>query len=132
MIENEEYREALAKEVEEFIEEFENALKSIKINSNIKDNIKILIRIHHTLKGDSGIFELDNYVKFFREIELFIKNYPEPEKFLKIYDNLLPILLESLDLLKDLLKRTRKNKISDLNSDVVERVEKVLGGIELG
>jgi len=123
LIENAEFRNEFVIELKEFVQEFEDALESIKKQTNIDDNINILIRIHHTLKGDIGIFELDNFVKFFRALELFLRKFSDPQKFIKIFNTLFPILTESLNLIRELLNQVIKKDISDLDLRFVNKIE---------
>ena len=77
------------------------------------------------------IFELDNFVKFFRHIELFLRKFSEPNKFLKIFDTLLPILSESLDLIRALINQVKKKELSDLDLKFVNKIESDLEKIAI-
>ena len=130
MIKNDKLIKVFAIQLEEFIQKFEETINEIKKNPyNNNNEIQTLIRIHHTLKGDAGLFEMENLMQFCRHIESLLKSNKETKNFQTIVKSILPILSKSLEVLGNILVKLKKKDIADLDPSILNSLEKSIESI---
>lgn len=120
----EEFIEKFKEEAAELINQLESALLSLEKNPEEKEQISLIFRIMHSLKGNGAMFGYDNISRFTHDLETiydFVKNGS-----LKMSKELFDLTLESVDVLKNLLLKndqlddSNKNSFNNLMHRIVE------------
>ncbi|OFI06997.1 Hpt domain protein [Clostridium acetireducens DSM 10703] len=112
-------------ETNELLNQLENLIINAEIEESLKGYIDKIIRIIHTIKGNSMTMELDNIVKLMH-LEEDIICYLRDNNIENIdYSNLADIFLNTIDYIRrETLKLKNKNYKSSDNSNLIKDIEK--------
>ncbi|MES2760872.1 MAG: chemotaxis protein CheA [Bacteroidota bacterium] len=111
-------------EANELLANLESSLLSLEGSNNDKENIELIFRIMHTLKGNSSMFGLTNVAEFVHDLETIYDKIRNHEMQLTkqlidctflCLDHLKNIILDS-DLIEDTNKQTHEALLSQINN----------------
>jgi|YNPMSStandDraft_1061717.scaffolds.fasta_scaffold00069_32 two-component system chemotaxis sensor kinase CheA len=118
-IENfEEFFSEFLVEAEEMISNMENSIIELEKNKDDRDKINEIFRGAHTIKGSSatlGLTDISQFAHVFEDSLDFIRR----NKNLKITSELIDIILEGIDVLKNLIESKKDNSIKIEDIDIV-------------
>lgn len=95
-------KEIFKSEVDELIEDAEEVLVSLEKDVHNEELINEIFRIFHSIKGSAGVVGFDDMAHFAHGIENVLDRVRQGE--LKISKNLISLVLESIDILKNFIE----------------------------
>ena len=109
-------------ESEDLIQKIEEAILSLEDNFESKKPFQDLFFAFHTLKGLTGMVGLDNVSKFCHQFESFIENNKDKKEISDKKEDFVNLLFESVDVLRTVIKETKKGKINDLDEQFLSEI----------
>ncbi len=114
----------------EMIEQLDQDLVALENSPEDLELLNSIFRVAHTIKGSSSFLNFDVLTKLTHHMEDVLNKARKAE--LTITPNIMDVVLESIDLMKDLLVNIRDNA-TDVNSDIeIDTVCKKLDAISKG
>lgn len=110
-------------EAEDLIQKTEDEILSLEENPENSKPIKELFFTFHTLKGLTAMAGFDNLSKFCHHFESFLENVKEKKVSKSKKNDFIEMLFESLDVLRNVLKRVKKGDLSDINENFVKDIK---------
>jgi len=110
-------------EAEDLIQKTEDEILNIEENPNDLKPIQGLFFTFHTLKGLTAMAGFDNLSKFCHHFESFLQNAKEKKVSLAKQSNFIEMLFESLDVLRNVIKRVKKGDLTDIDEKFVEDIK---------
>ena len=110
-------------EAEDLIQKTEDEILNIEENPNDLKPIQGLFFTFHTLKGLTAMAGFDNLSKFCHHFESFLQNAKEKKVSLAKQSNFIEMLFESLDVLRNVIKRVKKGDLTDIDENFVEDIK---------
>ena len=110
-------------ESEDLIQKTEEEIISFEENPENSKPIKELFFTFHTLKGLTAMAGFDNLSKFCHHFESLLENAKEKKVSKSKRQNFVDMLFESLDVLRNFLKRVKKGDLSDIDGNFVEDIK---------
>jgi len=110
-------------ESEDLIQKTEEEVLSFEENPENSKPIKELFFTFHTLKGLTAMAGFDNLSKFCHHFESLLENAKEKKVSKSKRQNFIDMLFESLDVLRNFLKRVKKGDLSDIDGNFVEDIK---------
>ncbi|MCK4480743.1 MAG: chemotaxis protein CheA [Candidatus Lokiarchaeota archaeon] len=110
-------------ESEDLIQKTEEEIISFEENPDNPKPIKELFFTFHTLKGLTAMAGFDNLSKFCHHFESLLENAKEKKVSKSKRQNFVDMLFESLDVLRNFLKRVKKGDLSDIDGNFVEDIK---------
>ncbi|MCK4379903.1 MAG: chemotaxis protein CheA, partial [Candidatus Lokiarchaeota archaeon] len=110
-------------ESEDLIQKTEEEVLSFEENPENSKPIKELFFTFHTLKGLTAMAGFDNLSKFCHHFESLLENAKEKKVSKSKRQNFVDMLFESLDVLRNFLKRVKKGDLSDIDGNFVEDIK---------
>jgi two-component system chemotaxis sensor kinase CheA len=122
----EEFVEKFKEEAADLINQLESALLALEKSPEDYDQISLIFRVMHSLKGNGAMFGYDNISRFTHDLET-IYDLVKAGK-IKMSKNLFDLTLESIDVLKHLLlsddRLDEKDQISF--SEIMVRIREII------
>lgn len=115
----------------EMIEEIENPLLELENGNDVSDNINIIFRAFHSVKGGAGMFKLDEITRLSHTLENRLDHYRKTQE--TITENDIAIFLTGSDLLKFMITAVQEdppdseNILKKFSSDVDKVIQNVDG-----
>jgi len=110
-------------EAEDLIQKTEEEILSLEENPENSKPIKELFFTFHTLKGLTAMAGFDNLSKFCHHFESFLENAKENKVSKGKKNDFIDNLFESLDVLRNFIKRVKKGDLSDIDGNFVEDIK---------
>ena len=110
-------------EAEDLIQKTEEEILSLEENPENSKPIKELFFTFHTLKGLTAMAGFDNLSKFCHHFESFLENAKENKVSKSKKNDFIDMLFESLDVLRNVIKRAKKGDLSDIDGNFVEDIK---------
>ena len=110
-------------EAEDLIQKTEDEILFFEENPDNPKPIKELFFTFHALKGLTAMAGFDNLSKFCHHFESFLDNAKENKVSKSKISNFIDMLFESLDVLRNVIKRVKKGDLSDINGNFVEDIK---------
>ncbi|MCK4481266.1 MAG: Hpt domain-containing protein, partial [Candidatus Lokiarchaeota archaeon] len=110
-------------ETEDLIQKTEDEILSFEENPDNPKPIKELFFTFHALKGLTAMAGFDNLSKFCHHFESFLDNAKEKKVSKNKSSNFIDMLFESLDVLRNVIKRVKKGDLSDIDGNFVEDIK---------
>ncbi len=110
-------------ESEDLIQKTEEEILSFEENPENSKPIKELFFTFHTLKGLTAMAGFDNLSKFCHHFESLLENAKKKKVSKSKRQNFIDMLFESLDVLRNFLKRVKKGDLSDIDGNFVEDIK---------
>ena len=129
ILENNELMDVFFIELEELLKEFEESLENIKKKPEEPSNIKILARIYHTLKGNSGYLGLENLYEYTRSIELFLKKLISFKDLGEKYEDTMKMMVDSSNLLKTFFNQKKNGEFSDIDDSYLKNINEMISNL---
>ena len=109
-------------EAEELINKTEDEILNIEENPDDLKPVQGLFFTFHTLKGLTAMAGFDNLSKFCHHFESFLQNAKEKKVALSKTSNFIDMLFESLEVLKNVIKRVKNGDYTDIDEKFVEDI----------
>lgn len=116
-------------ELEELLKEFEESLENIKKKPEEPSNIKILARIYHTLKGNSGYLGLENLYEYTRSIEIFLKKLISFKDLGEKYEDTMKMMVDSSNLFKTFFNQKNNGEFSDIDDSYLKNINEMISNL---
>ena len=129
ILENNELMDVFFIELEELLKEFEESLENIKKKPEEPSNIKILARIYHTLKGNSGYLGLENLYEYTRSIELFLKKLISFKDLGEKYEDTMKMMVDSSNLFKTFFNQKNNGEFSDIDDSYLKNINEMISNL---
>ncbi len=110
-------------ECEDLIQKTEDEILKLEENPENPKPIKELFFTFHTLKGLTAMAGFDNLSKFCHHFESFLENAKENKVSKGKKKDFIENLFESLDVLRNVIKRVKKGDLSDIDGNFVEDIK---------
>lgn len=110
-------------EAEDLIQKTEEAILLLEENPENPKPVKELFFTFHTLKGLTAMAGFDNLSKFCHHFESFLENAKENNVSKVKKSDFIEMLFESLDVLRNVIKRVKKGDLSDIDGNFVEDIK---------
>ena len=109
-------------EAEDLINKTEDEILNIEENPDDLKPVEGLFFTFHTLKGLTAMAGFDNLSKFCHHFESFLQNAKEKKVALSKTSNFIDMLFESLEVLKNVIKRVKNGDYTDIDEKFVEDI----------
>ncbi len=129
ILENNELMDVFFIELEELLKEFEESLENIKKKPEEPSNIKILARIYHTLKGNSGYLGLENLYEYTRSIEIFLKKLISFKDLGEKYEDTMKMMVDSSNLFKTFFNQKNNGEFSDIDDSYLKNINEMISNL---
>ncbi|TET57017.1 MAG: chemotaxis protein CheA [Promethearchaeota archaeon] len=110
-------------EAEDLIQKTEDEILFFEENPDNPKPIKELFFTFHALKGLTAMAGFDNLSKFCHHFESFLDNAKEKKVSKSKSSNFIDMLFESLEVLRNIIKRVKKGDLSDIDGNFVEDIK---------
>ncbi|MFX0082326.1 MAG: chemotaxis protein CheW [Candidatus Hodarchaeota archaeon] len=110
-------------EAEDLIQKTEDEILKLEENPKNPKPIQELFFTFHTLKGLTAMAGFENLSKFCHHFETFLENTKDKEVSTKKRTDFIDMLFESLDVLRNVLKKVKKGDLSDIDAKFVEEIK---------
>ncbi|MFX1365710.1 MAG: chemotaxis protein CheA [Promethearchaeota archaeon] len=110
-------------EAEDLIQKTEEEILALEENPDNPKPIKELFFTFHTLKGLTAMAGFENLSKFCHHFESFLDNAKDNNVSKTKQGNFIDMLFESLDVLRNILKRVKTGNMNDLDANFVEDIK---------
>ncbi len=110
-------------EAEDLIQKTEGEILKLEENPNDIKPIQELFFTFHALKGLTAMAGFENLSKFCHHFESFLENTKEKKVSDSKRTNFIEMLFESLDVLRNVIKRVKKGDLSDIDENFVEDIK---------
>ncbi|UCC20027.1 MAG: chemotaxis protein CheA [Promethearchaeota archaeon] len=110
-------------EAEDLIQKTEEEILRLEENPKDIKPIQELFFTFHALKGLTAMAGFDNLSKFCHHFETFLENAKEKKVSASKKDNFIEMLFESLDVLRNVIKRVKKGDLSDIDENFVNDIQ---------
>ncbi|MFX1499841.1 MAG: chemotaxis protein CheA [Promethearchaeota archaeon] len=117
-------------EAEDLIQKTEDAILALEENPENPKPIKELFFTFHTLKGLTAMAGFENLSKFCHHFESFLENAKDSKVSKTKRGNFIDMLFESLDVLRNILKRVKTGDMNDLDANFVEDIKNSFDNFE--
>ncbi|MFX1568811.1 MAG: chemotaxis protein CheW [Promethearchaeota archaeon] len=117
-------------EAEDLIQKTEDEI--LKLEENPKDlkPIQELFFTFHALKGLTAMAGFENLSKFCHHFESFLENAKRKKVSTNKQGNFIEMLFESIDVLRNVLKKVKKGDLSDIDDKFVEDIKNSFDNFE--
>ena len=110
-------------EAEDLIQKTEDEILNLEENPKDSKPIQELFFTFHSLKGLTAMAGFENLSKFCHHFETFLDNTKDQKVSEKKRSEFIEMLFESLDVLKNVIKRVKKGDMSDIDEVFVEEIK---------
>jgi two-component system chemotaxis sensor kinase CheA len=110
-------------EAEDLIQKTEDEILIIEENPKALKPVQELFFTFHTLKGLTAMAGFDNLSKFCHHFETFLENAKDKKVSVSKRTNFIDMLFESLDVLRNVLKRVKTGDMSDIDEKFVDDIK---------
>ncbi len=110
-------------EAEDLIQKTEDEILKLEENPNDLKPIQELFFTFHALKGLTAMAGFDNLSKFCHHFESFLENTKDKKESKIKRENFIEMLFESIDVLRNVIKRVKKGDLSDIDNKFVEDIK---------
>ncbi|MBY8990641.1 MAG: Hpt domain-containing protein [Candidatus Lokiarchaeota archaeon] len=110
-------------EAEDLIQKTEDAILNLEENPENPKPIKELFFTFHTLKGLTAMAGFENLSKFCHHFETFLDNTKDKKVSAKKRTNFIDMLFESLDVLRNVIKKVKKGDMTDIDNKFVDDIK---------
>lgn len=118
------------KEAEEIIRKIEDSVLNLEENFKDNDPVEKLYFAFHNLKGMTAMVGLDNFSKLCHFLENLLDKNKDYEKRSTTKDELIALLFESHDVMRNLIKNVKSGDQNDLNNQILNEFEKRINNLE--
>lgn len=115
------FRQLFLEESAEHLEAMESSLLKLRTETSNADLLHSIFRAAHSIKGGAGTFGFSEVVRFTHTLEGLLDRLRSFE--IAVTDQLIDILLESVDILRNYFKSGAQGKLSDESDAVLARLE---------
>jgi len=109
-------------EADDLIQKTEDEILNLEENPKDSKPIQELFFTFHSLKGLTAMAGFENLSKFCHHFETFLDNTKDQKVSEKKRSEFIEMLFESLDVLKNVLKRVKKGDMTDIDKGFVEEI----------
>jgi len=117
-------------EAEDLIQKTEEEILILEEEPNSIKPIQELFFTFHALKGLTAMAGFENLSKFCHHFETFLENTKEKKVSENKRNNFIEMLFESLDVLRNVIKRVKKGDLSDIDANFVEDIKNSFDSFE--
>ena len=110
-------------EAEDLIQKTEDEILNLEENPENPKPIKELFFTFHTLKGLTAMAGFENLSKFCHHFETFLDNTKDKKVSAKKRTNFIDMLFESLDVLRNVIKKVKKGDMTDIDNKFVDGIK---------
>ncbi len=110
-------------EAEDLIQKTEEEIIKLEQNSNDSKPIQELFFTFHALKGLTAMAGFEHLSKFCHHFESFLENTKDRKVSKSKGENFIEMLFESIDVLRNVIKRVKKGDLSDIDDKFVEDIK---------
>lgn len=110
-------------ESEDLIQKTEDEILNLEQNPENPKPIKELFFTFHTLKGLTAMAGFENLSKFCHHFETFLDNTKDKKVSAKKRTNFIDMLFESLDVLRNFIKKVKKGDLTDIDDRFVDGIK---------
>ncbi|MFW9772789.1 MAG: chemotaxis protein CheA [Candidatus Heimdallarchaeota archaeon] len=110
-------------EAEDLIQRTEDEILYLEENPQNPKPIQELFFTFHTLKGLTAMAGFENLSKFCHHFETFLDNAKNKKLADRKRNDFIEMLFESLDVLRNVLKRVKKGDLTDIDANFVEDIK---------
>ncbi|MFX0035393.1 MAG: chemotaxis protein CheW [Candidatus Hermodarchaeota archaeon] len=110
-------------EAEDLIQKTEEQILHLEENPKNVKPIQELFFTFHALKGLTAMAGFENLSKFCHHFESFLENAKDKKISRNKQSNFIEMLFESLDVLRNVLKRVKKADLSDIDENLVKDIK---------
>ncbi|MFW9873835.1 MAG: chemotaxis protein CheA [Candidatus Thorarchaeota archaeon] len=110
-------------EAEDLIQKTEDEILKLEENLGNPKPIQELFFTFHTLKGLTAMAGFENLSKFCHHFETFLENTKNKKVSAKKRAGFIDMLFESLDVLRNVLKRVKKGNLTDIDDRFVNEIK---------
>ena len=110
-------------EAEDLIQKTEDEILNLEENPENPKPIQELFFTFHTLKGLTAMAGFENLSKFCHHFETFLNNAKNKKVSAKKRTDFIDILFESLDVLRNVLKKVKEGDLTDIDSNFVDDIK---------
>ena len=110
-------------EAEDLIQKTEDEILNLEENPENPKPIKELFFTFHTLKGLTAMAGFENLSKFCHHFETFLDNTKDKKVSAKKRTNFIDMLFESLDVLRNFIKKVKKGDMTDIDNKFVNEIK---------
>jgi len=118
------------KEAEESVRKIEESVLNLEENYKNNDPVEQLYFAYHNLKGMTGMVGFDNFSKLCHVLENLLDGIKDYEERVNIKDQLIALLFESHDVMRNLIKNIKSGNKEDLNDQILKEFEKRVKNLE--
>ncbi|MGA8938638.1 MAG: chemotaxis protein CheA [Acidobacteriaceae bacterium] len=115
------FRQAFLQESAEHTSTMESGLLALRSAPDDIEILNAIFRSAHSIKGGAGSFGLESLVRFTHALEDLLDRMRAME--VRATEQVIAVLLESIDVLRSLLERGADGILSDSEIELVERIE---------
>jgi len=109
-------------EVEDLIQKTEDLILKLEETPEDIKSISELFFVFHALKGLTAMAGFENLSKFCHHFESFLENSKEKKVSKSKRENFIEMLFESLEVLRNVIKRVKNGDLSDIDKNFVEDI----------
>lgn len=110
-------------EAEDLIQKTEDEILNLEENPDNPKPIKELFFTFHTLKGLTAMAGFENLSKFCHHFETFLDNTKDKKVSPKKRKDFIDMLFESLDVLRNVIKKVKKGDMTDIDTKFVDDIK---------
>ncbi|MFX1425484.1 MAG: chemotaxis protein CheA, partial [Promethearchaeota archaeon] len=110
-------------EAEDLIQKTEDEILNLEQNPGNPKPIQELFFTFHTLKGLTAMAGFENLSKFCHHFETFLHNTKDKKVPPKKHKDFIDMLFESLDVLRNVLKKVKEGDLTDIDGNFVEDIK---------
>ncbi|TFG01171.1 MAG: chemotaxis protein CheA [Promethearchaeota archaeon] len=118
------------KEAEELIRKIEESILNLEENFKNNDPVEQLYFSYHNLKGMTGMVGFDNFSKLCHSLENLLDEIKDYEKRAENKGQLIGLLFESHDVMRNLIKKIKESDKEDLNRQILKEFEKRINNLK--
>ncbi|MFX1573921.1 MAG: chemotaxis protein CheA [Promethearchaeota archaeon] len=111
-------------EAEDLIQKTEDEILKLEENTENPKPIQELFFTFHTLKGLTAMAGFENLSKFCHHFESFLENAKDNKVSIGKRTDFIDMLFESLDVLKNVLKKVKKGDLKDIDTKFLEEIKR--------
>lgn len=119
-------------ESEDLIQKTEDEILNLERNPENPKPIKELFFTFHTLKGLTAMAGFENLSKFCHHFETFLDNTKDKKVSAKKRTNFIDMLFDSLDVLRNFIKKVKKGDLTDIDDRFVDEIKGSFDNFEAG
>lgn len=110
-------------EAEDLIQKTEDEILNLEENPENPKPIQALFFTFHTLKGLTAMAGFENLSKFCHHFETFLDHTKDKKVSAKKRTNFIDMLFESLDVLRNFIKKVKKGDLTDIDDRFVDEIK---------